>query len=380
MRVLMVTNTYAPARNGVAAYVRTLRNELLARGHAVEVLTAHLDGRPAEAGVHEVPSMRGFASDFPLPVARELPEGLRGRSFDIVHLHHPVLLGPVGLSLAEATGARTAFTAHSVYTDYLDHYLLGVCRPLKGLAARRIASFVDRVDLALAPSSHVASVLKAWGVDTRVERLDAPADIERVSRDTAREWLAVSPDARIVLAVGRLAPEKRMATVVREFAQVAPLVPEARLIIAGDGPQRARLVLLARLLGLRDRVRVLGGLTRDALAYWYAAADVLVSGSLSETGPMTVIEAMTCGTPCVAYKAPGFEDRIVSGVNGLLVDPAKGELAAGMSAVLMDARVEDALRAGAKAHSAEHTPGRIVDRLLGFYAEMLDAHALAEEL
>lgn len=375
MRILMVTNTYAPARNGVAQCVRVLRREMTAAGHEVEVLTARLFGRSAEEGVHEVRSVRGFAEDFPLPVALGVPHSLKGERFDIVHVHHPELLGPLGLRIARDCGARTVFTAHSVYTDYLDHYLAGLARPWKHAAVRRFGRLLSRFDLVIAPCSYLARVLAAeWGVSSRVVMLEAAADMgagKPPTRARARATLGVAPDARLALVVARLAPEKRVDVVVREFAMMLPLVPDAELAIVGDGGGRASLLRLADGLGVRDRVRVMAEVPRERLDEWYAAADVHVSASLSETGPLTVVEAMASGTPTVAYDGPGFEDRIATGDNGILVERREGDLAAAMAAVLGDVRVRAALSEGALAHAPEHAPARVAAELLGYYDELL---------
>ncbi len=375
MRILMVTNTYAPARNGVAQCVRVLRREMIAAGHEVEVLTGRLKGRAREAGVHEVRSVRGFAEDFPLPVAIGVPSELHGEPFDVVHVHHPELLGPIGLRIARECGAKAVFTAHSVYTDYLDHYLAGLARPLKRAAVGRFRRLLDRFDLVVAPCTHIARLLtREWGVSARVVTLEAAADMGSgppPSREAARAALAVAPDARLALVVARLAPEKRIDVVIREFAAMVPLVPSAELALVGDGRGRAKLLREAEALGVRDRVSVMPEVPRDRLGLWYSAADVHVSASLSETGPLTVVEAMASGTPTIAYDGPGFEDRVVTGDNGILVERREGELAAAMASVLGDARVADALRTGALAHAPEHEPARVTAEMLRYYDELL---------
>ncbi|HEY3318582.1 MAG TPA: glycosyltransferase [Coriobacteriia bacterium] len=370
----MVTNTFAPARNGVAAVVGMLRRELEARGHEVDVLTGRLRGRAADERVHETPVVRGFARDFPLPVSLlGVPGSLRGESYDVVHVHHPVLLGPLGRRIAEGCGAAAVFTAHSVYTDYLDSYAGGLARPMKAGVARRTAEFLSGFDLVLAPSTHVRRVMREWGASSRIEMLEAAADVTPRPREEARRRLGVRAEERLALDVGRLAPEKRHDVVVREFAAAAELVPEAELVIVGDGHERARLERLAGELGVRGRVRILGGLDRDELALWYSASDVLVAGSLSETGPLTVVEAMACGVPAVAYDAPGFEDRLTTGDNGILVEPRDGELAAALAAVLGNAEVRGKLSTGARHHAFAYTPARATETLLGYYEELLSS-------
>ena len=235
----MVTDTYAPARNGVAMWAALSVRELRARGHEVDVLTyAHDRRHPSEPGMHELPAWIGLDSDFKVaPILSGLPASMAGRAWDIVHIHHPILLGPHGVRLARACGAKAVFTCHSVYTDYLDEYYWGIGKPWKGLLNRRVARFVDSCDLALAPSTRVVSWLRECGVATRIEVLEAPADTARihcVDRADARAALGLGA-VPLALYVGRIADEKRVDVLVTEFASALDVVPDAMLYLIGRG-------------------------------------------------------------------------------------------------------------------------------------------------
>jgi 1,2-diacylglycerol 3-alpha-glucosyltransferase len=371
MRILMVTNTYLPARNGVAAVVSLYVRELTERGHDVHVLTYEHPRRTEKLHeVHEIPAWAGMRGEFEVGPVGRLPESVLERRFDIVHVHHPVLLGVAGVRLAAESGSPVVFTCHSNHTDYLDEYGWGLLRPLKGMLAARIAAVVNRCDVALAPSTHVAAEMERWGVVTDIEMLEAAADTTRVppmSREAARTTLGVGPDERVALYVGRISKEKRVDRLVEEFALAARKVAGARLVLAGDGDQAAAVHARARVLGVDDAVTALPGLDGTTLGAWYSAADVLTSGSQSETGPLIVVEAMACGTPSVCFDAPGFEDRIDDGVNGLLVSCERGALGAGLARVLGDRELRERLAKGATECAARYTPATVIGRLEACY-------------
>ena len=375
MRILMVTNTYLPARNGVAAVVSLYVRELREIGHDVHVLTYEHPRRTERMpGVHEVPSWVGLDAEFKVGPAWRLPEGVRERTFDVVHVHHPVLLGAAGVEFARAAGSPVVFTCHSNHTDYLDEYGWGLLRPFKGMLAFRIARVVNQCDVALAPSTHVAAEMERWGVVTDIEMLEAAADTTRVPpmpREAARERLGLRPDEPVALYVGRISKEKRVDRLVEEFALAVGQVPGARLVLAGDGDQTAAVHRRARALGVDAAVTALPGLDGPELGAWYSAADVLTSASQSETGPLIVVEAMACGTPSVAYDAPGFEDRIVDGVNGLLVPCERGALGAGLARVLGDPVLRGRLSVGAHERAGEYTPATVIGRLEACYAGLV---------
>jgi 1,2-diacylglycerol 3-alpha-glucosyltransferase len=372
----MVTDTYLPARNGVAAWVGMHVRELRARGHDVQVLTYAHDRRIAgEAGLIEVPAWVGLDPDFKVaPILSGLPEAAERGRWDIVHIHHPILLGPEGLRIGRRSDARIFFTCHSVYTDYLDEYVLGSGRLLSATLARRIARFVNRCDTTLAPSTTVVAWLRESGVSIPVELMEAPADTARIPpmpRAEARRALGLGENDRVALYVGRLAEEKRLSELIDEFGIAAREVPGARLVLAGGGRLVGRLRRHVDRVGLSGRVDLLQALGGVELGLWYSAADCNVSASRSETGPLTVVEAMACGTPTVSFHAPGFIDRIEDGVNGLLAPDVPGALGARIARVLGDADLRERLASGAAQRAARYTVDAVTDRLVGMYERAL---------
>jgi len=375
----MVTDTYVPARNGVAMWVAMSVRELRARGHEVDVLTYAHDRREpgdvAETGIHELPAWVGLDPDFKVaPILSGLPGSLSGTTWDIVHVHHPILLGPAGLRLGRSLGAKVVFTCHSVYTDYLDEYYWGVGRAFKGALNRSTKRFVDSCDVVLAPSTRVIRWLEEIGASVPVEIVEAPADTERIAhvpRAQARAALGLDDDRPVAFYIGRIADEKRVQVLVREFAAAKGAAPGALLALGGSGRRVASVQSDIDRGGLADSVRLLGALDAETLSLWYSAADVCVSASRSETGPLTVVEAMSCACPSVALDAPGFEDRIESGVNGLLVQDRPGALGEAICRVLRDPGLRADLSEGAHASAPEHTPAAMTGRLLSVYESLL---------
>jgi glycosyltransferase involved in cell wall biosynthesis len=167
--------------------------------------------------------------------------------------------------------------------------------------AEMIAIGVPREQISLIPS----------GVDSAHFTPHGPA----VSR---------GPGKRI-LCVGRLVERKGYADVIRALRGV----PEAECVIVGGPPAAeldadplaGRLRALASSVGVADRVRLVGGVSREELPAWYRSADVLACAPWYEPFGLTPLEAMSCGVPVVAYSLGGFTDTVVDGVTGTLVPP-----------------------------------------------------------
>lgn len=378
MRILIVTDIYSPARNGVAVWNALTVRELRARGHEVHVLTYHHgrrgEGDPAVTGLHEVAAPLILDPDFRIgPTFGRLPAAVRDEHWDIVHVHHPFFLGPPAARFARATGAKLVFTCHMVYSDYLDEYVWGLGRLLKPALTRAVRRFADGCDAVLVPASSVVRWMDRIGVTGRVEMLEAPADtkrIERVPRAEARAALGLG-DRPVALYVGRIADEKRVQELVREFAGALPKGSNALLALGGTGHRSAAVRHEVDARGCSANVRILGSLDADDLSLWYSAADVFVSASRAETGPLTLVEAMACGCPSVSYDASGFEDRVRNGVNGLLAEDRPGALGQAIHQVLADPELRARLSLGALASAPDHTPAAATERLLTVYRSLL---------
>lgn len=158
----------------------------------------------------------------------------------------------------------------------------------------------------------------------------------------------------LIVAVGRLVPVKRFDMLIQAFARVHDRHVDARLVIVGDGYERANLESLVRTLGLDDAVTLAGRVRDEELVSLYRRAWTVASASSREGWGMTLTEAAACGTPSVATRIPGHADAVAEGRSGLLVDGEAG-LVAGLGEVVGDAGLRDRLQAGALDHAAGFT-------------------------
>jgi len=163
-----------------------------------------------------------------------------------------------------------------------------------------------------------------------------------------------------VVTLARLSPQKGIDTLVT----AAGLVPEAKFLVVGDGPERTALEAQAESLGISSRVSFLGH-RRDVPAL-LASADVFALPSLFEGLPLSVLEAMAAAKPVVASRIGGTDEAVVDGVTGILVPPSDpAALAQAIRTVLADpqlaarmggagrARVHEAFTAQAMARGVE---------------------------
>jgi glycosyltransferase involved in cell wall biosynthesis len=223
--------------------------------------------------------------------------------------------------------------------------------------------------LAVVAQDQAARLLRAGVPAARIHQVDngiampAAPDPSRVS--ALRGELDLAGSGPVLAAVARLAPEKNLAMLLSAFA--ASRRDDARLLLVGDGPERAALEAQADALGLRPRVRFAGART-DMDVVW-GLVDCLALPSLGEGMPLVVLEAMSRGIPVVA-SAIGDVPRLLSGSeHGRLVPP--GDEAALREAI-------DAALAGPAAHDARaaafvqahHSADAMAARYLDLYQEL----------
>jgi glycosyltransferase involved in cell wall biosynthesis len=355
VRILLVNDLPPGPGSGVEVHLRRLVDALTAAGDEVEVVTA--------AGTRTGLSR---ALDVWDPAARRRVRATAERFRpDVVH-HHNVLR-ELSMSVLGATpDVPVVLTVH-------DHRLLGggdAGSPgPRAMAARAVAVIARRVvrrraDLVVALDDETARLLATQGF-RHVARLELFADDPGEPRASAGSCTDV-------VFVGRLSPDKGAALLGAAFDQVADRHPQARLVLAGEGPER---VALAALAARRPgRIELLGQVSAELAHDAMAAARVVVVPSVpelrAETGPQTILEAALRARPVITSAGVPLAALVRASDGGAVVPPGQvGPLADALDALLADG--DRASDAGGRARTytlAHHTPAAVVPQLRARYA------------
>ena len=321
LRVAVVSETYPPEVNGVAATISRVVDGLHQSGHQLQLLRPRQDKSDAAAPEERFTEvlMRGL----PIPRYPHLKMGLPSRRAlqklwslqrpDVVHL---VTEGPLGWSALQAASHLKLPVVSDFRTNfhaYSKHY--GVAW-LRSPIMAYLRSFHNRTACTMVPTEGLRAELQAAGfervrvvsrgVDTRL------FDPSRRSPALRRQWGA-GPGDMVVMYVGRLAAEKNLATLLLAFESLQSVDRSARLVLVGDGPQRAR-------LQQRCPTAIFAGLRRsEDLAAHYASADLFLFPSVTETFGNVLPEAMASGLAVVAFDCAAAHELVRHGDNGLLV-------------------------------------------------------------
>jgi 1,2-diacylglycerol 3-alpha-glucosyltransferase len=378
MKICMMTNTYLPHVGGVARSVSTFAEEFIREGHEVLVVAPQFDGKPlpakAEAIVERVPSLRNFnGSEFSvrLPLAAALSDRLEAFQADIIHAHHPFLLGDTALRVSMNKNVPIIFTHHTRYEDYT-HYV-PFSNTMKEVAIQIPTHFANLCDGVIAPSESLARMIRKRGVTTPIAVIPTGIDVQAfASADGSRfrKRLDIPADSIVIGHVGRLALEKNLGFLAEGVALFLEREPKARFLVVGDGPWREELKEVFVRHGVADRLLLAGKRTGRVLREAYRAMDVFAFASQSETQGMVVAEAMAAGVPVVALNASGVREVVSDEKNGFLL-PAKATAEAFADALARSLTGErrEKLSRGAHATAAEFSREQSARRALAFYEE-----------
>ena len=327
-----------------------------------------------------------------------VPQHEERNGLDVWHPRYP-MLPKVGMSiqplaLAQATlgtvraiGRAPGFSvidAHYVYPDGVAAAILAqrTRRPLVITARGSDINVIGNLPWprrmilwAVRQSAVVITVSEA--LRRRLLELGAPADKVRTLRngvdldffspaDCEAARRAIGCERFTLLSVGRLVAGKGHELVIRALA----LMPDAGLIIVGEGPLCGQLETVARECGVTDRVRFTGALAPPMVREHYRAADVLILASQSEGMPNVVLEALACGTPVIATDVGGVSEILVNGVSGTLLTERTPQAICSAVAALRANHVDSmSLRKHVEAFSWDATVGALGDLFRGLAAQ-----------
>ena len=317
MNIGFFTDSYRPYTSGVVRSIELFAREFNARGHEVYIFGPDypLIHYPREDKVFRfasipAPTMPEFS--IPIPFSAQLGTTLRRINLEVIHVHSPFLLGRLGAYAARQYGLPLIFTFHTLYEQYV-HYLPVAQQTTKLMVQTIGRDFCNRCDLVIAPSRLVENYLREIGVTVKVAVIPTGIDLKEFE-DTDSRWLQtnfqVSPTERILLFVGRLGKEKNIIFLLESFYRVQQEISDLRLVIVGGGPQEEDLRRLCIKLGIDGKVIFTGVLPRNQIVHCYAAADLFVFPSVTETQGLVIAEAKAAGLPVVAIRAFGAAEMV----------------------------------------------------------------------
>jgi 1,2-diacylglycerol 3-alpha-glucosyltransferase len=389
MRVLFISDVYFPRVNGVSTSIRTFRADLREAG--VDTMLIAPDYGEAAAAADEPGVLRVAAGKVPRdPEDRRMKSAamrqrlaqLQGQHFDLVHVQTPFVAHYAGVGFARRRGIPVVATYHTFFEEYLHHYVPLLPRPLGRVLARSFTrSQCAQLSAIVAPSEPMRALLLEYGVTTRIQVVPTglpAASYVQGNGARFRATYGIAADRPLLLYVGRVAHEKNIEFLLHAFVALRRVRPGAMLAIAGEGPAREHLQSLVARLGIGADVQFIGYLDRErGLPDCYAAADVFVFASRTETQGLVLLEALAQGRPVVSTAHLGTASILQAGC-GARVAPEKPDAFAQAIADILDDPARAArLSAQARSYAQGWASSHMAWRLAELYRELTVQHAPA---
>jgi 1,2-diacylglycerol 3-alpha-glucosyltransferase len=390
VRVLFVSDVYFPRVNGVSTSMRTFRQDLAACGIETLLVVPSYEksvapGDPAhteEPNVLRVDSS-GIPKDPEDRMMRwgELKRTLNGipRGFiDLVHIHTPFVAHYAGSKYARTANLPCVATYHTFFEEYVHLYVPLLPRSIGRMVARSFTrSQCDDVQALIAPSDPMREKLLEYGVATPIHVLPTGLPADRFVPGNGARFRAgagIAADRPLVTYIGRVAHEKNIDFLVNVFVEVRRKIPDAMLVIAGEGPARVSLQQMVASLGLQQSVHFAGYLDRTtALLDCYAAADVFVFASRTETQGLVLLEAMAQGAPIVSTAELGTRSILKAGCGALVVEEQLQPFADATVRVLQDANLRKDLAERGRTYARTWSSVIMARQLADLYSSLLVA-------
>ena len=395
LRVAIFAETYLPYLSGVTVSTEALARGLGAAGHDVLLVAPRPEhGRaPGSAGASgpepRVAWLPSFQLPGPAPAGYRVPWPVPSAALraaerfgpHVVHAQSPFVSGLMARRLARRIGAPLVFTHHTRFGDY-GHYLGPLAAPGRALVEGYLRSYWAGCAAVVAPGSDLAADIRhrlaarprtvvaviPTGVDVAAIRALQPVD----SRPPGG-WPAA---ARVVVSLGRLAPEKSVDLLLAAFATAAAGDPSLRLLLVGGGPSLASLSRRVDEPDLSGRVVLAGARPRMEALALTKGGNLFAFASQTETQGLVLAEALAAGVPVVAVDGPGVGDSVRDGIDGVVVAAMPREdRAARLGAAIGELAADDERRrslAEAASDGAERFDiGTRIDEMVALYRDLL---------
>lgn len=329
MKIAMFADSFYPIIDGAVIAMENASRGLEARGHEILVVAPRPKTQAKVSWrVHYLPSIEfKFYPGYRIAISpSDLLETLRREKVDMIHSHGLASMAILSLTAARALRLPHVLTFHTMVQEALRYYSPLRLREdiLSELVWVYLRNMLKRPEVVITPSNPIREELLAGGVRMRECRVvPTGVDCTRFSPDRydpkflSRFGLG---GKRVILHVGRLSREKRLDVVLHAVKELAPVEPDLRLLVVGDGPAMAFYRQMASKLGVSDRVVFTGFLPDAELPTAYASCELLVIPSTFETQGLVILEAMASGRPVAGMRFRAIPEFVKEGKNGCLFD------------------------------------------------------------
>lgn len=377
----MFTDSYLPARDGVATSVAATAQELTKRGHEVYVIAPAHPHVKKMKHVYRIFSVR-FYKEPEIRVAFEIPQPvllkISAIDFDIIHGHSGGPISFMGWQLALARNIPFVETYHTLW-KYYQHYIPFPWLLTPSFIKKISVLFGNDCDALIAPTNKVKKELLSYGIRKHIYIVPSGIEIKQfmhANKGYLHTTLHLSSGCRIILSVGRLEKEKSMNFLIKAFSVAYAECPETVLVLVGEGHDKASLQYLARAHRIEHAVHFTGAIPYSRMPSVYADADLFIFASQSETQGLVIVEALAAGLPVLAVDDSAFDGVIRDDINGYALKKNTAQFAQKIITLMQNKPLRMKLSYHAATTAREYSAAHTAISLEQIYRELIDRKKL----
>ena len=377
LRIALITNNYTPYSGGVVSSINAQVAALQEDGHIIRVITLDFLGvghsDPDYVVRIRTPlKFRRKNNHYAIPwyMITQIREVVTAMNTDIVHVHHPFLLGVGGLKVVHELNIPIVFTYHTMYEEYA-HYVPFFSGAAKPCISWLVRSFCNAVDGVIVPSSTIAQYLSEQSVRTALSCIPSPLQSNFLGIPfSGRKRLSSDPFK--LLTVVRFTKEKNVPFILDVFSH---LDERFYLTLVGYGAeyQNLRSYAYDHLKLSPDHLQFVLKPSPEQIIEYYREADLFLFSSKTDTQGLVLAEAMAFSTPVIALTGPGQNDIIRNEENGLLVSTEQ-EMVNGIHHCSEQIELQSAMQKKAWQTAQNYLPDQYRERLLQFYWQVINGY------
>ncbi|MBR3135315.1 glycosyltransferase [Candidatus Saccharibacteria bacterium] len=419
MKIVIASDIYYPMTNGVAVFAKNLAEGLSKAGHEVLVLCPSFKGRyyrhtDPETGVttvhlkskrfplypdqiEKVPEKKTVLG---MPIPRfvyktgiwfpwnpydKVEEVLNEFQPDVIHLQTAEVLALAIMKYQRKYDVPLVSTGHAYPDNITGQFkaLKPVKKPVDAMLRTYMASFLKHSEYATMPTEMAIDDLVPQNrrrFKVTVEPLSNGIDLKcfkkRKPKASVMAKYGLKEGKPRLINVGRVDPEKSIDNVIEAFAGAVKKVPEAELVIVGDGIAKSDLVKMVKKMGLEENVKFTGRVMLPDLVDLYLSADAFVTASETETQGIVLIEGAACGLPLIAVDAGAVKELCQNHKNGILCEPGNTEqIARAMVKLLSDKELREKYGEASLEIAKKHDLRRTLNRFIEIYQTAIDLNS-----
>lgn len=381
MNILIISDVYFPRINGVSTSIQTFKSEFERAGHKVTLIVPRYTNNDEEneniiridsRTIPYDPEDRMMKSS----CIRRLVPKLKKYQFDLVHIQTPFVAHYSGIKIAKALNIPCVITYHTLFEEYLYHYIPIIPKQILKFFARRFSSSqCNQAQGVIAPSSIIVELLKDYGVKNNIEIIPTGINSKKFelgNGDKFRTAFDIPSDKKILLNVSRVAFEKNIGLLINVVNQIKKQLPDIMLVIAGEGPAKSAYMEQAKKLDLDNNVAFVGYLDRNSeLIDCYHSADIFVFSSVTETQGLVLLESMASGTPVVSVAAMGTKDILLGCEGARITNGEISDFCDKVVSLLNDTHDYNTTKQAAISYAKQWDSKTLADKMITFYQNLI---------